>query len=88
MVEKGKDSTESGEVLYNAGLEGRRIAQKLNRLPTRENVIQYANYPIEYYDNYFVSWGEVCASARHHGMSEEKDPTPQPEEDFGQLKIF
>ena len=69
-------------------LEIRRIAQKLNRLPTREEVIRYANYPIEYYDNYFISWGEVCAAARHQGMSEEKDPASQPEEDFGQLRLL
>ncbi|MEW6093600.1 MAG: hypothetical protein AB1531_06505, partial [Chloroflexota bacterium] len=27
-------------------------------------------YPIEYYDSYFVSWGEVCAAARTTGMTE------------------
>ena len=69
-------------------LEIRRIAQELNRLPTREEVIRFAKYPIEYYDNYFVSWGEVCAAARHQGMSEERDPSSTPEEDFGQLSLF
>jgi site-specific DNA-methyltransferase (adenine-specific) len=29
-----------------------------------------SKYPIEYFDSYFVSWGEVCAAARHDGMSE------------------
>ncbi len=51
-------------------LEVRRIAQELNRLPTRAEVAQRGKYPIKYYDNYFVSWGEVCAAARTTGMTE------------------
>ncbi|MCG3129992.1 MAG: hypothetical protein FLDDKLPJ_00739 [Phycisphaerae bacterium] len=51
-------------------LEVRRIARMLGRLPTREDVRQHAQYPLAYYDEYFISWGEVCAAARHAGMSE------------------
>jgi hypothetical protein len=29
-----------------------------------------SKHPIDYFDNYFFSWGEVCAAARHDGMSE------------------
>jgi site-specific DNA-methyltransferase (adenine-specific) len=51
-------------------LEIRRIARELGRLPTREEVKVLSRYPIEYYDRYFISWGEVCAAARTTGMSE------------------
>ena len=51
-------------------LEVKRIANVLGRLPTREEVVRHGKYPIEYYDQYFVSWGEVCAAARTTGMSE------------------
>jgi DNA modification methylase len=53
-------------------LEVRRVAQQLERLPTREDMIAHGQYPIFYYDEYFASWGEVCAAARHDGMSETK----------------
>jgi hypothetical protein len=53
-------------------LEVRRVAQELGKLPNRDEMIQYGKYPIKYYDEYFVSWGEVCAAARNDGMSEEK----------------
>ena len=54
-------------------LEVKRIAQLLQRLPTRDEVIQYSEYPIRYYDEYFASWGEVCAAARNDGMSEHQE---------------
>jgi site-specific DNA-methyltransferase (adenine-specific) len=53
-------------------LEVRRIAQELGRLPTRDEVIGRGKYPITYYDQYFISWGEVCAAARNTGMSENR----------------
>jgi site-specific DNA-methyltransferase (adenine-specific) len=53
-------------------LEVRRIAQELGRLPSRADVARLARYPIEYYEQYFISWGEVCAAARHAGMSEKR----------------
>lgn len=51
-------------------LEVKRIAQELGRLPTRDEVSKYSKYPIKYYDEYFISWGEVCAAARTTGMTE------------------
>ncbi len=51
-------------------LEVRRVANLLDALPTRDDMIAHGKYPIRYYDEYFSSWGEVCAAARHDGMSE------------------
>jgi len=51
-------------------LEVRRVAQEIGRLPTHEDMIRLGKYPIGYYDQYFASWGEVCAAARTTGMSE------------------
>ncbi len=51
-------------------LEVKRVANELGHLPTREELTQYGKYPIKYYDEYFVSWGEVCAAARTTGMTE------------------
>lgn len=51
-------------------LEVKRIAKKLGHIPDREEVITFGKYPIEYYDSYFISWGEVCAAARTTGMTE------------------
>ena len=53
-------------------LEVRRVTQELGHLPSREELAHYGQYPIEYYDDYFISWGEVCAAARTTGMTEEK----------------
>jgi site-specific DNA-methyltransferase (adenine-specific) len=55
-------------------LDVKRIAQQLGRLPTRAEVQKMSRYPIEYYDQYFISWGEVCAAARTTGMTEERTP--------------
>ena len=60
-------------------LEVRRIAQALGRLPCRDEVAQAGRYPIEYYDQYFISWGEACAAARHAGMSETRDRRRRPD---------
>lgn len=51
-------------------LDIRRIAVQLGHLPSRADVVENSKYPIEYYDQYFVSWGEVCAAARTTGMTE------------------
>jgi DNA modification methylase len=69
-------------------LEVRRIARMLGKLPTRDEMIKYGKYPIKYYDEYFVSWGEVCAAARHDGMSEEKNHKQKPESATEQLSLF
>lgn len=33
-------------------------------------IVDLRQYPIDYFENYFVSWGEVCAAARHEGMTD------------------
>jgi site-specific DNA-methyltransferase (adenine-specific) len=53
-------------------LEVRRVAQELGHIPSRDELIQYGKYSIEYYDEYFVSWGEVTAAARTTGMTEKR----------------
>ena len=58
-------------------LEVRRVSQLLGgRLPSRSELLQHGRYPIRYYDQYFASWGEVCAAARTTGMSERRKPEP------------
>lgn len=64
-------------------LEVKRVAQLLGRIPSRAELSAHTRYPIRYYDEYFVSWGEVCAAARTTGMSETRTakrpgPTRQP----------
>ena len=51
-------------------LEVKRIAYEIGHLPTKEDVARLSEYPIEYFEQYFVSWGEVCAAARTTGMTE------------------
>jgi site-specific DNA-methyltransferase (adenine-specific) len=68
-------------------LEVKRIAEQLGRLPTRNEVELLGKYPISYYDNYFVSWGEVCAAARTTGMTETRDSTP-PVKSENQFLLF
>jgi site-specific DNA-methyltransferase (adenine-specific) len=49
-------------------LDVKQLSIKLERIPSREDVIQFSSYPIEYFDNYFINWGEVTAAARTTGM--------------------
>lgn len=51
-------------------LEVKRIAEILNKRPDRNEVERHSKYPIEYYDNYFIDWGEVCGAVGNKGMSE------------------
>ena len=44
------------------------LSVKLGRIPTREDVISFNTYPIDYFDSYFINWGEVTAAARTTGM--------------------
>lgn len=53
-------------------LEIKNISKQLGHIPTKEEVIQYSKYPIAYFENYFVSWGEVTAAARTTGMTENR----------------
>lgn len=54
-------------------LEVRDIFQRIGHMPTREEVASLSQYPIDYFDKYFTSWGEVTAAARTTGMSERRD---------------
>ena len=51
-------------------LEVKQIAGLMGHLPTYDDVSNHTVHPLEYFDNYFVSWGEVCAAARTTGMVE------------------
>lgn len=53
-------------------LEVREISKQLGHLPTRQEVSMLSHYPIDYFDKYFTSWGEVTAAARTTGMSEKR----------------
>jgi site-specific DNA-methyltransferase (adenine-specific) len=68
-------------------LEVKRIAGKLGHLPSREEVARLSAYPLNYYEKYFVSWGEVCAAARTTGMSEYKE-SGQRSRATGQFSLF
>ncbi len=69
-------------------LEVRRVAHLLDKLPTREEMLEHGTYPIQYYDDYFASWGEVCAAARHNGMSETRTSQPEKRSNATQLSMF
>ena len=51
-------------------LEIKNISKQLGHIPTKEEVTQNSKFPIEYFENYFTSWGEVTAAARTTGMTE------------------
>jgi DNA modification methylase len=51
-------------------LEVKRVARSLGHVPSRDELVRHGRFPIQYYDDYFISWGEVCAAARTTGMSE------------------
>ncbi len=57
-------------------LDVKRIAEELGRLPSRAEVAERSPYSMDYFDNYFTSWGEVCAAARTTGMSETPPQSP------------
>lgn len=69
-------------------LEVRRVAKILDKLPDRDEMIRHGKYPIKYYDDYFSSWGEVCAAARHAGMSEERANGHGTKSSAQQLTLF
>lgn len=68
-------------------LEVRRISRMLGRLPTRDDIREHSSYPLRYYEEYFISWGEVCAAARHAGMSETRN-RPSQEANESQRTLF
>lgn len=67
-------------------LEVRRVAQLLGHLPSRDEMIEHGEYPIRYYDDYFASWGEVCAAARNSGMDDR--PNGQSKSSYSQRRLF
>lgn len=70
-------------------LEVRRVAEILGHTPDRDELISHGKYPIQYYDEYFVSWGEVTAAVRNRGMSEKRQVLESKEPaTTGQLTLF
>jgi DNA modification methylase len=69
-------------------LEVRRIAQIIGHLPSREEMIEYGDYEIRYYDEYFSSWGEVCAAARTTGMTETREEVSKTPVKSSQPRLF
>jgi len=53
-------------------LEIRAISEQIGHIPTKEEIMKLSQYPFEYFENYFHSWGEVRAAARTTGMTENK----------------
>lgn len=54
-------------------LEVKRVAGEIGHIPSRDELVKCGKYSIEYYDKYFVSWGEVTAAARTTGMTEKRN---------------
>lgn len=69
-------------------LEVKRVAEQLGHLPSRDELIEHGIYPIEYYDKYFVSWGEVCAAARTTGMTETRYSVNDESPSIKQLRLL
>lgn len=60
-------------------LEVRDIANKLGRKPTRDDVKENTKFPFQYFEDYFIDWGEVCAAVGDKGMNEDpKESSPNP----------
>lgn len=53
-------------------LEIKNISKQLGHIPTKDEVKQLSKFPLEYFENYFISWGEVTAAARTTGMTENR----------------
>lgn len=51
-------------------LEVKQIAEKIGHIPTKKEVEEFSKYPIEYFESYFINWGEVTAATRANGMTE------------------
>lgn len=71
----------------NLQLEIRAISNTIGHIPTKDEVKQHSKFPIEYFENYFIDWGEVTAAARTTGMTEHrKNGTYKIKEE--QLRLF
>jgi len=51
-------------------LDVKRIADELGRVPNRKDVEEHGKHPFQYFREFFINWGEVCAAARTTGMTE------------------
>lgn len=69
-------------------LDIKKISEQLGKIPSREEVELHSQYPIEYFDKYFIDWGEACAAARTTGMSEKKNLHLDKEKLHSQLELF
>jgi site-specific DNA-methyltransferase (adenine-specific) len=69
-------------------LDVKRIANILGKLPNREDVKKHSIFPINYFDDYFFSWGEVCAAARNTGMNENMDSLKNETEEQSELFVY
>ncbi|NJK52913.1 MAG: site-specific DNA-methyltransferase [Leptolyngbyaceae cyanobacterium SU_3_3] len=58
-------------------LEVKRISKEIGHLASRDEVEKLSQFSITYFDEYFSSWGEVCAAARTTGMAEVPQKTVQ-----------
>jgi hypothetical protein len=47
------------------------LAARLGRLPTRLDVQQLSQYPLEAFDKAFRSWGEALKAARMNAQADE-----------------
>ncbi len=65
-------------------LEVRDIANKIGRRPTKDDVKEHSKYPFEFFENYFIDWGEVCAAVGEKGMQED----PNRNKDAGNKLLF
>lgn len=68
-------------------LEVKRIAEEIGHVPTREDVKKYSKYPFNYYEEYFIDWGEVCLAVGDKGMKERPD-IEYKEPKYKQLSLF
>jgi len=69
-------------------LEVKRVAQQLGHIPNHAEMVEHGKYPIRYYDEYFISWGEVCAAARTTGMKETREDSVEPSLKSSQPRLF
>jgi len=66
----------------------KRVAQQLGHIPNHAEMVEHGKYPIRYYDEYFISWGEVCAAARTTGMKETREDSVEPSLKSSQPRLF
>lgn len=69
-------------------LEIKRIAKILGKIPTKDEVKEHSKFPFNFYEEYFIDWGEACAAARTTGMTESKKKISSTANLGEQLNIF